>query len=158
MTSGPAEPEKPPAKRPAEAVLASVFRWFFFGVGLALLPILASGLAALTRDQPHFRVDSVLAGGELLLVASAIVGAALAELFYQTRPRFPILRLSTGGFSFLLIVAASLWFAEIAAERRDGTQLDDHFIAVGSLVVFGLSLLSGVSCLVLAELEASDDL
>jgi hypothetical protein len=133
---------------------ASIARWLFFGVGLALIPIALNGVGALTRQERGFTFEDLFARGELLLLAAAVVGAALAELFDQARPRFRTLRLVTGGSSFLLICGASVWFADIAAGGRDNTRLDGHFIAVGSLWIFGLALIAGISCLVLAELEA----
>jgi hypothetical protein len=149
-------PPRPRGDPAVAAALASVARWALFGVGLALIPVGSNALAGITRQEAGFTFEDVFAHGELLLVASAVVGAALAELFAQRRPRFPVLRLVAGGFSFLLICGASVWFADIAAGIRGREDLDGHFIAVGSLVIFGFAVVSGTSCLVLAELEERD--
>jgi heme/copper-type cytochrome/quinol oxidase subunit 3 len=127
-----------------------------FGVGLALIPVILNAVAALTRQEPNFTLEDLFVHGELLLVSAAVVGAALAELFDQARPRFRVLRIVTGGFSVLLICGASVWFADIAAGIRDSKDLDAHFITMGSLGVFLFAIVAGTSCLVLAQLEERD--
>ena len=137
-----------------EAIVASLGRWGFFAVVLSLIPILLNAADALTRDDKHFHFEALFQRGELLLVSSAILGAALAELFVrEVKPRFRNLRLFAGCWGALVLLAVSAWFADIAAGYRDGAHLDHHRIALGSLALFGLSLVAGVSCLVLAQLE-----
>jgi hypothetical protein len=133
----------------------SIVRWGIFVVALALLPILISVLGAVTRGD-HLGLTTLFEQGELLLVSAAIVGAALADLVTEDGRGFRTLKLTVGGAAALVVIAASAWFADIAAGRRDGSPLDSQSIAVGSLVVFGFAVVAGLSCIVVAELAKKE--
>jgi hypothetical protein len=130
-------------------MLYRVGRWVFFAVVLALLPLALGIVSTATRGEP-IRFDPLFMHGELLLVSTAILGAALAELFSTRRQRFPTLRLWAGGAAATVLISSAAWFADVAAGIRDGSKLDYHTIAVGSLVAFGLALITGVSCVLIA--------
>lgn len=137
-----------------DAIMTSLTRWMFFGVGLALLPIGLNALDAVSRNDTKFHFESLFQRGELLLVASAVLGAALAEMFgRRSRPRFRKTRNMVGCFAGLALLAVSGWFAAIQADERDHASLDHHTIALLSLLMFGLALVAGVSCVVVAQLE-----
>jgi hypothetical protein len=133
-------------------VIFGIGRWGFFAVALALLPIMASAIGQFDRPGNRFDWEELVEHGELLLVASAVVGAALAELFPRRETPFRTATLFASGWASLVILASSVWFADIASAVRDGVQLDSHMIAVSSLAIFGCAVVSGLSCLVLAAL------
>src|SRR3954468_4513748 len=135
----------------SEPVVYSLIRWGVFAVALALLPILMRALDSVARGE-SVGFDKVFRGGELLLVSAAILGAALADLVTENGHRLRTLKLTTGGAAGLIGITASAWFADIAAGRRDGSVLDYHGNALGSVVVFGCALVAGASCIVVAEL------
>lgn len=126
-------------------------RWLIFAVVLALLPIIANVLGALTRGQSIGFV-SLLENGELFLVSAAVVGAAIAELFGVGKSKLGTVKFIVGAFGGLVVLAASIWFADIAAAQRDGSTIDGEAIAVGSSVLFGLAVVAGLSCIVVGEL------
>jgi hypothetical protein len=97
------------------------------------------------------RFNALFMHGELFLVSTAVLGAALAELFSVRRKRFPTLRLWAGCSAGVVLVVAAGWFADVAAGIRDGSKLDYHTVAVGSVVVFALALVTGLSCVIVAE-------
>jgi hypothetical protein len=131
-------------------MMYSLVRWGIFAVAIALLPILISILGSVTRGD-HVGFVELLKHGELFLVSAAIVGAGLADLVGEGGPRFRALKLTTGGAAGLVAITAAVWFADVAAGRRDGLQLDSSGIAVGSLIVFACALVAGASCIVVAE-------
>jgi len=132
-------------------IIYSLVRWAIFAVALALLPILMRGLGSFTRGE-GVGFTELFEEGELLLVSAAIVGAALADLVTESGSKLRIRRLTSGGFAGLVGITAAAWFADIAAGRRDGSNLDPHNIAIGSVVIFGFAVVAGVSCIVLAGL------
>jgi hypothetical protein len=131
---------------------ASIVRWAIFGVGLPLVPILVNGLDAITGSKKHFHFEALFEQGELLLVSAAVVGAALAELVRGPKPLLHTLRLSAGSFAVLVLLGTSVWFAEIATHVRAPTYYNHHTVALGSMLMFGISLLAGVACIVVGEL------
>lgn len=131
-------------------IMYSLVRWGIFAVAIALLPILIGILGSVTRGD-HVGFVELLKHGELFLVSAAIVGAGLADLLGEGGPRFRTLKLTTGGAAGLVAITAAAWFADVAAGRRDGLQLDPSGIAVGSLIVFACALVAGASCIVVAE-------
>lgn len=145
----------PPSRRVNRSNFAfRLARWVFFAVVLALLPIAANALGAVTRADDTLEYDALFSHGELLLVATAALGAALSELFDARHTGMRNAKLFVGWFAGLVMLASSMWFADIAAGLRDGSELDERSITDGSLVVFGLSLLSGGFCLLVAELAS----
>jgi hypothetical protein len=131
-------------------VLFRVGRWLFFAVLLSLFPVFLGGVGTITRGDA-LRLDDLVKHGELFLVSTAILGSALAELFSVRKQRLPTARLWVGCSAGVVLLVAAGWFADIAAGIRDGSKLDDHTIAVGSIVVFVLALITGLSCVVVAE-------
>jgi hypothetical protein len=136
-------------------ILFRVSRWLFFAVVLALLPIAFGGMSAVTRVDEAFRLDDLLQHGELLLVTAAVSGASLADLFGAAGSHFRTLRFTAGCFGGVVILAAAGWFADIAAAIRDGSQVDSHAVAVGSLWLFAFALVSGSTCVIVAAVSES---
>jgi hypothetical protein len=137
-----------------DAIIFRVFRWAFFSLFLALLPILIGAFSALTRADEVFHFEGLFAHGELLLVTAAVVGAALAELVGPHDERFRNVRFISGASSATVVLAASVWFADIAAAIRDRTRIDVHSVAVGSFWLFGFAAICGIACIVVAETAA----
>ncbi len=127
-----------------------VGRWIFFAVLLSLLPVGLGAMGTVTRGDP-LSFDDLLKHGELFLVSTAVIGAALAELFSGRQQQMATARLWVGGTAGVVLLVAALWFADVATGIRDGSKLDNHTIAIGSVVMFVLALLTGLSCVVVAE-------
>src|SRR3954471_22879794 len=103
-----------------DAILSSIGNWGFFAVLLSLIPILANLADALTVDDKNFHFEALIHRGELLIVSTAILGAALAELFaHEAKPRYRKMRKASGCWAGLVLLAASVWFAAIAADVRN---------------------------------------
>lgn len=125
--------------------------WGFFAVLLGLLPVMLGGFSAITRARETFEFEALFERGELLLVTAAVLGAALAELFSEHDIDLRATRFFAGCSASAVLLAASVWFADIAGALRDSVNTDPHAIASGSLVIFGLALVSGIACLVVAQ-------
>lgn len=127
-----------------------IAKWLFFGVLISVLPLALGGVSAATRKDVTFRFEGMYENGELLIVAAAIVGAALTELFSLGDQGLRLMRFLAGCFAATVVIASATWFADIAAATRDGSALDHDAIASGSLWVFISAVLSGLSCIVVA--------
>lgn len=132
-------------------------RWLFLAVVLALLPLGVSGLSAAIRNEPNFHFQQMYERGELLLVSAAVLGAAATELIARGHQRLGTLRLFVGLFAGAIAIAASMWFADIAAGLRDEAQLNGHRIAVWSSYVFLGAAVTSVSCLVVSGYSRSEE-
>lgn len=139
------------SRKVRDNIVYSLVRWGIFVVALALVPILISVLGSVSRGD-HLDFVDLFERGELLLISVAILGAAVADLVTEGGPRFRTLKLTVGGTSGFVVIAASTWFADISAATRDGSALDSESIAVGSIVVFGFAVVAGLSCIIVAEL------
>jgi hypothetical protein len=125
-------------------------RWVFFAVVLALFPVALGVVSTVTRGDA-LQFDALFMHGELFLVSTAILGAALAELFSARKQRLQTARLWIGCSAGVVLLSSAAWFADVAAGFRDGSKLDHHTIAIGSVVVFGLAFATGMCCVVVAE-------
>lgn len=128
-------------------------RWGFFSVLLALLPVALGGLSAITRARDRFSFEALFERGELLLVTAAVLGAALAEMFGEHDERFRTIRFFAGCSAGVVLLASSMWFADVAGAVTDAVPTDHHAIAVGSLWLFAAGVVSGAACLVVAQVS-----
>src|SRR5688500_5879027 len=108
-----------PSEATRKALTDGLMRWAFFGVLLALFPLAASGFHVVTRADKQFSLQSLVERGELLLVSSAVLGAALAEMLAQPKPRFQKSRLFIGLCAGTVILAASAAFADVSAGLQE---------------------------------------
>ncbi|HEV3047071.1 MAG TPA: hypothetical protein VGY13_06875 [Solirubrobacteraceae bacterium] len=117
---------------------------------VALFPIMLGAIGTVSRGE-HLGFVALLRHGELFLVSTAVIGAGLAELFSTHDQQLKTTRLWVGCSAGVVLLSAATWFADVAAGIRDGSRLDYHTIAVGSVVVFVLALLTSVGCVLVAE-------
>jgi uncharacterized membrane protein len=134
------------------AVREKLLRWAFFGLVFAVLPIIFNAVSAVTRNQ-DISLYVLLSHGELLLVSAGIAAASGGELFGSEESRFRQTRLFLVGMSFLIVCAASLWFADIAAANRANEILNRGFVAIGQLAVFGSSAVTGGCSIIVSGLK-----
>ncbi len=132
--------------------MTTLLRWGLFGVLIALLPIAANKISAVTDGSP-LPADELLARGELLLVSVGVCAAAIGELFAKDMGSMLNLRLGIGGASLVLILASAVWFAEIASAGRDGDVINTSAVAVGSCVIFAFAALLGACAMIVAEVS-----
>jgi hypothetical protein len=121
----------------------------FFAVIIALLP-LGLGVADILTRGDTVRFTGLFEHGELFLVSMAVLGAGLSDLLTPDIRRFPTVRFWVGCAAGMVLVVAAGWFADVAANLRDGSKVDHHAVAVSSLVVFSLALASSLSCVIVA--------
>jgi len=88
--AGVAAPEQPDARAPwpMRVAVGRVCRWFFFGVVLALIPIVIS-FAWLPKNSS---VTMLLSHGDLVAVAAALAGLSMGELIGPDEPPWKGLR------------------------------------------------------------------
>lgn len=86
----PAVPKQPGAAGPwpMRVALGRVCRWFFFGVVLAMIPIVIS-FAWLPKDSS---ITMLLSHGDLVAIAAALAGLSIGELIGPDEPPWRGLR------------------------------------------------------------------
>lgn len=124
--------------------------WLLFSVLLALAPLLFNAAFVYVSGQNPTLVQ-LLRNGELLLIAVAIGADAIGKLMASGNTlRLP--KIVAGGAAILLVIFCSLLFASVATSSI-GTSLDPTRVANVSALMFGLTVIAGMSCTVLAEVE-----
>jgi hypothetical protein len=153
MTTPPHGPDDTPDMTeplgdPLSELWAAFVRWVCFGITLAVLPIATNWISSLTRGG-EVSAWNILGNGELLLVSAVLGATSVGELMGARTRRFIIFRSVLSGFNLPLILLASIWFADISATVRSDVDVDQRFVAIGSLVVFLTEVtISGCSFLV----------
>ena len=122
-----------------------ITRWLIFSVLVSLLPVIFSALVLLT-GQGISSITVLLSGGELLLISSAICAGAIGEIVTSTN-RNKIGRVLAGGGSVIILASSSFWFAHIVSSES----VNGDVVAWGSIYIFGLTVLTGMSCISLSE-------
>jgi hypothetical protein len=126
--------------------------WTIFGVVLALVPILFSGISEWIRGD-SVGLSDVIGGGELLLVSAGISAAALGELARQRTDSLRGVRGMLTGVGIVTILLAGLLFADIAGSIRDNEDIDTVRVATISAVIFTISLVTAATAMVVAEVS-----
>ena len=124
-------------------------RWLIFSVVLSLVPLGVSALIRATRGQA-VTLESLLANGELLLIAAALTSAAVGDLLGGTGKR-PVRELIAGGSCIVLLAVSALYFADVSAARASQSTIDLGLVRSISIVLFSCALLSSGSCVLLSE-------
>jgi len=128
-----------------------LIRWFLFGVVIALLPIIFNSLRLFTHGG-SLTFGQLVGRGELLLVTAGISAKAIGELIgSSTSMKIP--KIIAGGVSLVILALASLYFADVAATYANNQTLDLSVISRMSLILFLTAVVSGGSCVALAEVK-----
>jgi hypothetical protein len=133
-------------------ILEKLVRWIFFGVIMALLPI-AFKIIAVYMKTGAYSVADILAQGELLLVASALCGAAIGELFVSP-PSLKLAKIIVGGSTVIILIMASLCFAILpsSAFAVNEDSFNNHAVEALSKLMFLFSFIFSGLCVVLSEI------
>lgn len=152
-TTTPESTDEPAPRRSDTAELWAAFiRWLLFGVALAVLPVLVNWMSLLTRGLDG-GTGAVFGGGELLLVSAVLGATAAGDLMGVRSRRFIVFRSVLTGLNIVLLLFASLWFADIAATIRAETDIDRGFVTMGSAIVFAFEVVIGACSFIVTRLE-----
>ena len=122
-----------------------------FSVIIALTPLLFNFMSFVTIGR-SVSVTEVLYRGELLLISTAIAADATGRLVGSGNEWvFPKL-LGVGAAVCDLMISA-WWFGNISTAISSGAEVDKSVITYGSLVLFTITVIAGLSCLIIKELE-----
>jgi hypothetical protein len=137
------------------AGLAPLLAGALAGVTFKLRPVATSGVATL-HETPISEVSlwsGLLGGGELLIISAVIGIDALGEVLTSEEPR-TFITVLLGWIISLLAVGASVWFAIIYITHRpqleDRVERNTDTIVTGSIVVYFVTLLVGILCVIAA--------
>jgi hypothetical protein len=92
----------------------------------------------------------VLAGGELLLISTAVAADAIGDLVASGPENRTFKVLAVGGCTISLLFAA-LWYAANSALRDTGQPINVNMVTKGSTIVFVFTVLAAGSCKWLAK-------
>lgn len=130
-------------------MIEKLVSWLFFSVILALVPLLVSSLIQVTHKQAA-NLETVLAHGELLLIAAGLCAASAGELI-GTGSGMKILKLIAGGSAIVILVFAAIYFADIAASNQAKAVVDLGLVCDTSLTLFTCALFSSGCCIALSK-------
>jgi hypothetical protein len=146
----------------AKSIKEKLVRWVFYGVVLAIVPIL------LRHIYTGKSWDIVLAKGDLLLTCTAIAGAAIGDITGSDFPRSALKTLVTG-LLVTSLLAAALWYAAVdfgqdsqdnntsttqtsaGSKPRSGAHASLGVVSRGSLLLFTVVFMVGGAAVVLAD-------
>lgn len=131
-----------------QKALESFTQWLIFSVTLALTPLIFNAILILFMEDIPFNMVTVLSKGELLIVSVAIGSEASGRLI-ASGTSYKSLKIASAGASFLLVIISSLLYAVIS--RPVGLSLDSNSVSLGSIVIFLMTIMSSLSCVLLAE-------
>jgi len=130
-------------------MITKIVKWFIFSVIIALLPIIFNLLIVLSNGVAP-SLEILTSRGELLLVAAGIAASAIGELIASGQ-NYMTPKLLAGGSCVIILSLASLYFAHISATIILGKTLDANVVSYTSMYLYIFAILSGASCIVLAE-------
>ncbi|WP_335986714.1 hypothetical protein [Glycomyces sp. MUSA5-2] len=148
----PARDEEPADPADLAELWAAFIRWLLYGIVLAVLPVAVNWMSLQTRGM-EASPTAVLGSGELLLVATVLGATATGDLMGARTRRFLVFRTSLTGCTVILMIFASLWYADIAATIRAGDRFERDFTAAGSFAVFVIMVVICACCFVVTRLE-----
>lgn len=125
-------------------------KWLFFAALIALLPLGLAALRALTREDASLSLRELLGTGELLIVISAVLGAALSEVISLEQRTQPLRRFFVSCVAGAVALGSAAWYADISAARLDQAKVDADTITAGSLWLLGFSVVISASCIIVA--------
>ena len=136
-----------------ERVLIRVCTWLFFGVLLAVLPVIMDLMGEVTRGSAaHWRL--AVDRGELLISTAAVAALAIANhlLAPVRKPRLGSTLLACINLS--LVVFCTAWYSHISGLVRDGLSYEGGWVATISARLFAGAVVAGLCSTVgLARLE-----
>jgi len=126
--------------------------WFWFGLGLSILPI-AISCWILCAQHPELSFEQNLINsitkGELLIVCSAILGVNIGDLFREeTIERDKALKFSLVGASVIMALFTGGVYIGIATSSKP---LSSSLIAYTSLCMLGVTLIICVCSICLVK-------
>jgi hypothetical protein len=127
----------------------TLLRWLIFNVLISLLPLAFAAFLLASKQAPHQESMwvSVLGGGELLLISTAIAAEAIGDLIASNEEKAVWKYISSGGCLIALIFSA-LWYATV---RESGPTQNAATIVVGSVILFAATFVAALSCKFLAR-------
>ena len=125
------------------------FRWLFFGVIIAMLPI-AFHYICLFLGKSSPSITKVISNGELLIIAVGMTSAAIGELF-AWQSQNSIYKVILGGSCTTLLILSALLFAYISTNIFSQHPLDPISIYHVSLVLYFSSVISSAFSTTITE-------
>ena len=122
-----------------------LIRWLIFSVVVSLVPLLLAYASDQTRGGTPTLV-SILSKGDLLLISTALAAAAIGDLLPAAQA-MPVRAMLAGGGCVVSVLFGSSYYAAIVT----GSVARPDLVADYSVALFGMTLLSGASCVLMAK-------
>lgn len=126
--------------------------WFWFGLGLSILPISIS-CWILCAIHPEFsfieNLTNSISKGELLIVCTAILGVNIGDLFRdETQERWKLFKFSLVGASIIIALFTGGIYITVATSSQN---LSTSLIANTSIVLFIVTICICISSILLPK-------
>ena len=127
-------------------------KWLIFGIAFALAPLLADYFIQLIHPRPNVAFDwhEILTKGELLLISSAIAGAAVGEIIGTGRAWLPF-KIITGGACIIITIISALLYSAVASDLRLNVAYDRAALVTNSIYIFWATIIASAGCILAAE-------
>jgi hypothetical protein len=125
-------------------------RWAVFRVIIALVPLAFNLASMLTEGK--LELVQICSRGELLLISAVISAGAIGEIIGVVEGH-NIGKLFAGGACVITLFIASHWFATISTAIRLEKQVNSEGIAIGSVILFIITVIAGGCCVALSGVE-----
>lgn len=121
--------------------------WLFFGVILALLPLILEWLRLMDANRRHGLV-AICSNGELLLISAVIAGGAVGELILSNvAHRWMSFKIWAAGSTVVLLAVEAGWYSDVASKLDTNNAADPHTVTYGSLIAFLVTVAASAACL-----------
>jgi hypothetical protein len=121
----------------------------FFGVMIALLPLLYSYQSLTIRSQTA-SWDKIIGNGELLVIIWALCAGAIGELVGGSK-NYAISKLVSGAAALIVLILSALLFADVAGAKAAGTKIDEVAVVSTSIWLLIFGIISCAGCVALSE-------
>jgi len=139
------------SRRRKSRLPAAVWKWVWFGLVLAIVPVIFAALRLFIRDAP-VTLSALTGQAELLLPAAAISARGIGELL-GGQARKSAKRYLAGGSAILILLLSTLFFADVTAAYAVGDPVSTSVIARTSVVLTLCAAIAGCSCVIVAEVK-----
>lgn len=134
-------------------MLAVLAKWLFFRALIRLTPIGVNALLVQTRGQP-LSTAAVIGHGELLLLATALGSAGIAELVGSGQA-YLATKMVVNGCCVVVLMTSTLYFGHVAAAViANDPSVQVAMVAQLSMWLYGFAFLTSGCCVALARLQS----
>ncbi len=132
-----------------DEILNKLLKWTFFGVILAIVPIVFSMLFHRAFSE-SFGFEKHLSDGELLLITAGLCAAGLGELLGSSDENKSG-KITCGGTSVVILLLSAGLYTAFANAEMYKEDFDVDFVLTISCICYVCALVSSTVCILLSD-------